>query len=283
MNKLAINPETQRQIEQYQANPAQVLAISGQDGSGQSFIAQTVAAGLLGIDIEAVSRSPYVISIGLPKDKKEIPIEAIRELIARLRVKAIGRRVVIIDPADAATREAQNSLLKTLEQTPGETYFILAISRPMLPTVMSRAQLIIAKPITLAQAKTHYDLSNDKVTSAWNLSEGAAGLLHELLTTGNGTSSSSVEAAKAFIAASPYERAVKIDDLCKDRQDCLDFLESLAKVVKALHHAQIKKDNPTKLRQFVAARRAVDDAMKTVSSNGSAKLALLNLVVNLTV
>jgi DNA polymerase-3 subunit delta' len=50
------------------------------------------------------------------------------------------RRVVIIDHADALVPQAQNALLKTLEEPPSGSAFLLVTSRPdaLLPTVLSR-------------------------------------------------------------------------------------------------------------------------------------------------
>jgi DNA polymerase-3 subunit delta' len=49
-------------------------------------------------------------------------------------------RVFIIDPADAMNAASQNALLKTLEEPPGHSIFVLVSSRPhlLLPTVRSR-------------------------------------------------------------------------------------------------------------------------------------------------
>ncbi len=60
-----------------------------------------------------------------------------------------GRRVVLVYPADALTTDAGNALLKTLEEPPADTLFLLVTSRlnDVLPTVRSRcAKLLIARP-----------------------------------------------------------------------------------------------------------------------------------------
>jgi DNA polymerase-3 subunit delta' len=50
------------------------------------------------------------------------------------------RRIFLVDPADRMNAEAQNALLKTLEEPPGHTVIVLVASRPhvLLPTVRSR-------------------------------------------------------------------------------------------------------------------------------------------------
>jgi DNA polymerase-3 subunit delta' len=53
-------------------------------------------------------------------------------------------RVVIIDPADGMTTEAQNAFLKTLEEPPPHVVFVMVSAQPerLLPTVLSRCQRI---------------------------------------------------------------------------------------------------------------------------------------------
>lgn len=86
-------------------------------------------------------------SAGAPtkKPKKKIPIEAIRELVAMLALTAHrARRVIVIEPAEAMTRDAANALLKTLEEPPVNTLFFIVSHRPgrLLPTLRSRCRLI---------------------------------------------------------------------------------------------------------------------------------------------
>ena len=59
------------------------------------------------------------------------------------------RRVVIIDEADALVPPAQNALLKTLEEPPSASVFMLVTSRPdaLLPTVRSRCPRLRFRPL----------------------------------------------------------------------------------------------------------------------------------------
>ncbi|MEG6617133.1 DNA polymerase III subunit delta' [Peptococcaceae bacterium 1198_IL3148] len=64
-----------------------------------------------------------------------------------------GRQVYIIEDCDVMTAEAANSLLKTLEEPPVNTVFILISSRPyaLLPTILSRCQQFWFKPMSVDQ------------------------------------------------------------------------------------------------------------------------------------
>lgn len=77
-----------------------------------------------------------------------------RELLTALQLQrhSAQRRVVILDPADALTEEAGNALLKTLEEPPPGTQFVLVTSRPasLLQTVRSRSQRVRFGPVSEA-------------------------------------------------------------------------------------------------------------------------------------
>lgn len=89
---------------------------------------------------------PDVIRVGPPPEKSSIGADQARELIGALSLQrhSARRRVVIVDPADALTEEAANALLKTLEEPPPQTLFVLVTARAgsLLQTVRSRSQRV---------------------------------------------------------------------------------------------------------------------------------------------
>ncbi len=84
-----------------------------------------------------------------PEDKHAIGIDQVRELVAELNLTSYegGGKVAVIEPADAMTKNAANSLLKTLEEPPGDTLLILVVDRPgRLPaTIFSRCQRLTVR------------------------------------------------------------------------------------------------------------------------------------------
>ncbi len=76
--------------------------------------------------------------------EKSIKIEVIRQLQEALsKMPQHGQHVVRIDGADLMTPQAQNALLKTLEEPPDNTYFLLTGNEAgLLPTVCSRCSIV---------------------------------------------------------------------------------------------------------------------------------------------
>jgi DNA polymerase-3 subunit delta' len=86
-----------------------------------------------------------------PGDSGAIKIDQVREIIDRSAYRPFEgrRRAVIVDEADALVPAAQNALLKTLEEPPPSSVFMLVTSRPdvLLPTVRSRCPLLRFRPL----------------------------------------------------------------------------------------------------------------------------------------
>jgi hypothetical protein len=80
------------------------------------------------------------------EDRASILIEQIRNLTERLMhmPESGTKRVVLILEADKMTDEAANCFLKTLEEPPIDTVFVLTSSRPefVLPTIRSRCRVV---------------------------------------------------------------------------------------------------------------------------------------------
>lgn len=80
-----------------------------------------------------------------PESKATITIDQVREMIADLSVKQTSDRFVIIRPADKLGEEAENAILKSLEEPKENVHFVLITDRlsKLLPTILSRAAIYI--------------------------------------------------------------------------------------------------------------------------------------------
>ena len=71
-------------------------------------------------------------------------VDDARDLSVRASSRALGNRRVFIIVASSMTSEAQNALLKTLEEPGGATLFFIVVpsAQNLLPTLRSRAQVL---------------------------------------------------------------------------------------------------------------------------------------------
>jgi DNA polymerase-3 subunit delta' len=93
-----------------------------------------------------------------PGDTGSIRIDQVREAIERTAYRPFEgrRRVVIIDEADALVVQAQHALLKSLEEPPPTSVFMLVTARPdaLLPTVRSRCPTLRFRGLGPAEVAT---------------------------------------------------------------------------------------------------------------------------------
>lgn len=102
-------------------------------------------------------KHPDVSFIEMLLEKREISIEQIRALQhgAALKPYEAAWKVFIIRDAEAMSEEAANCLLKTLEEPPPQVILILtaASTESLLPTIVSRCQVVPMYPLPLAQVE----------------------------------------------------------------------------------------------------------------------------------
>lgn len=114
-----------------------------------------LAAELLGVEEKSMTNSPDLFVIS-NEEKSSIGIEKVREIIGWLSVKPFQSKakVVVIQKAELLTNEAQNAILKTLEEPPGNSKIILACGHKsrLLPTIISRCA-VLGVPLGIPETK----------------------------------------------------------------------------------------------------------------------------------
>jgi len=133
--------------------PHAVLLL-GPVGTGKRATAVWMAKQRLGLqDGRSLPQYPFAAPehadlrwVGPPEDKHSVGIDQVRTLINELNLTSYegGGKVAIVDSAHAMTINAANSLLKTLEEPPGDALIVLVADRVgRLPaTVFSRCQRV---------------------------------------------------------------------------------------------------------------------------------------------
>lgn len=240
MSNLLLHPNTEKQLDDYVANPSHAITIVAPTGSGKHSVALMLASKLLAVKPERLTNHPYFKLI-IPHDSKAIGIEAIRELEHFLSLKVPSHaklhRVIIIEDAQLLTIEAQNAFLKTLEEPPMGTVFILTSShdQSLLPTIRSRSPKIILTRPNFEDLRLYFNnIYNDEteVKQAIMISGGLPGLTDALLS--QNTDHPLFPAtllARKLLSETTYERLLHTDELVKDRSlflNCLFILQQMA-------------------------------------------------------
>lgn len=163
----------------------QVLTSTGDEDAHR--VAEQIAAG---------SHPNVFVLRRQPKDTKGfytvIRVEDIRDLRDRMR-KTRGRagyRIAVIDSIDDCNPSAANALLKTLEEPPAETLFLLVSHRPggLLPTIRSRCHVQALRPVSDAAVRSIVSGPSDDPASlehAIALAQGRPRRAFEALTMGD--------------------------------------------------------------------------------------------------
>lgn len=178
--------------------------------------------------------------------EKPAGIEDIREIQSKLHLKPFRgkKRAIILDFSSGATTQAQNSMLKILEEPPPSTIILIyAKSREdFLPTILSRCKVIEIKNI---DKQTDTDFSEE---------------INKILEAGVG------------------EKLVIAQDWGVDRDSALQNVEQTIFAVEA----QLLKSNKDDLPNYLKLLRALNSAYSDLKfSNVSPRFILENYLLSI--
>ena len=233
------------------------IIFSGAEGIGKRKIAEIFAASLLcenltdgepcgvcpNCKLMAGKSHPdfYVVEPEATKTTRNIKIGQIRALQSQVALKPVQaeRRVVIIDGAEFMKKEAANCLLKTLEEPPGATIFILITANRagLLMTIRSRCMTINFERLTAEEIKT--ELLRREIDSAEKISiisGGSLGRALKLAESGGyemrGTALDLIEriCRKDFSNEDIFTKGAQISEWT--REDFADFVTYIQKILR---------------------------------------------------
>lgn len=269
------NETSREHLEAAMKAGAHALLLSGPEGVGLMTIAQQYA------DV-----SGAIVSLVLPgKDEKidlekgTITIASVRRLYEQTRTVEPKGRIVIIDYVERMAPAAQNAFLKLLEEPVEGTRFMLLSHQPqqLLPTIHSRVQHIVLRPITKEASNALLDelLVTDatKRTQLLFIAEGLPAALKRLVQDDElfKTRAETVKDARTFVTGTPYDRLLVAKKYKDTRPGALLLVEDALRMLQrtleaksdanALHmltrlenvHKRLSEQGNIRLQLFAAA------------------------------
>lgn len=213
------------------------------------------------------------------EDGKSIKIEQIRVMQEKIVEKPIlsARKVYIINDAELMTKEAQNCLLKTLEEPPEYVIIILIVSNEskLLNTVKSRCVKIEFSKLSNEEIN-NYLLENglDKLSDA--MLEQCNGSLKAALTIGDKVQE--YQSIEKIINSLDKTDIAKVwnssEILYKSQDEILDFLDYINVI---LYNKLLKDDKMA----YINSINIVEQTKKNLLANANYNMCIDNLLLKL--
>ncbi|MDQ0149771.1 DNA polymerase III subunit delta' [Eubacterium multiforme] len=159
--------------------------IAGRDGIGKSILADIFVSKILDKEVS----KEHVDAINYRNKKASIGVSEVRDIIDEVNKRPYegDKKVIIIYDAEKLTIQAQNALLKTIEEPPSGVYIFLLTTNLefILDTIKSRCQIYKLTPLTndemISLIKSKHELSEEELLSVLAYSEGIPGRAERFL------------------------------------------------------------------------------------------------------
>ena len=196
------------------------------------------------LSLEILSSHPDIHNLEVT-DKLSIGIEDIKLFQKKLIYKPFqeSSQLGIIHDSQKLTHEAQNSLLKSLEESDDSTIYVLTVDneKNLLPTIRSRARIIyshVEKIVESSLQDNFFDLD----------------------------------------LVSQFE---KIQEASEDRVDSIELINQIENSLKSKFEINIKNGNIDGSKKFLADLKVIQKSREKITSNCNRRLTLEAMAIQL--
>lgn len=225
---------------------------------------------------------------------REIRVDEVRELSRRLSLAPLrGRRkLALVTPAEAMNERAQNTLLKTLEEPPPATTFLLVSAQPelLLPTIRSRCARVQLGPVPEEALVARLVRDGAPEAQARERAARAQGSFSRALSE-EGSRREVVEAVEGALLAADERDALDLAEQLGERDDAMQA----ALAVQAWSRDLLVGPGQMELRELAGLREAVcrraspasllaqaslcSEVIEALEQNGNGRLQLERLLL----
>lgn len=287
MHDLLLHPQTEKAVSKIIDAQPHALLVTGEKGAGKATVARFIAQEALG-QANLATLAQYV---QISPEAKSIGIEEVRQLNKFTQLKTPGkaaiRRVAVILESDTMTREAQNALLKILEEPPKDTILLLTADQPqnLLPTIHSRVQALQILAPTQEQAVTHFQEQGHNsadINKTYSISGGQIGLMSALLSGGTEHELAvHIDAAKKLYQMSVFERLSQVDTIAKQKDEIPSMLYACKRIGMSALEQAANKGQTKVVTSWHNRLEHICAAEEALPKNPNTKLLLTDLFMNL--
>lgn len=237
--------------------------------------------------IEHILDIAHGVSIVIEPNGKSIGIDDVKSLRVHFSLKNIGneKRLVFINSAQTITKEAQNALLKILEEPPAGTIFIINTSdfSALLPTVLSRAlNITTTKPEkdTLEEYFRENNFKQKDIDQALAISGGWPELAQSILSNESSDFMEELTFAKKLLQSTLLQRLKEVEPLSKQKARIPLLLFALERLALAANSTYIQSKSSVNER-WVTILKAVETAQERSKYNVNNRILLTDLMLQL--
>lgn len=239
---ILLHPASQQRFEAYVKNPPQSILLIAPPGSGKNTTLNQLAKQILG-----KNSAGRLIELQPEADKPSIGIESVRELKRSLILKFDKPAIVMVRQANLLTIEAQNSLLKILEEPPKNITFLFAASSThhILETIQSRTALWrLILPTRQQIIKFYGNHDQSLLNQALAIAGNKIGLVSSIIKAENNNNLiKDIEISKEILSENHFKRLLRVDNLCKDPIMISRLVYALVLVCKAALDSSVQNNS----------------------------------------
>ena len=283
------NESVKRELEK----PFHAYIIEGPHGSGKTLLANLIAQANVCVSDETKpcgkcsSCLKYLAdcNIDIKRIPSDIDVKSLRAVISDIYVKPneSDKRCYIIEDGDELSVLCQNILLKSLEEPPEFSVFIITCSskEKLLETIRSRCVVLTMAPIRSEEAEIFFEkpefnkYSIQQKKAAIQLSEGFLGKAIEILNGESFGMYSNCEKFTDFCLDGVAGEAMKIASF-KTREELQDFVQMLSVYVSSRIRSESDK---AKASRLIPLCSVVESLAHQVEYNVNVKLWNVVLVM----